>query len=155
MRKKEEFKQISEIIKLMKMCIILTCGMIASLDLSSCNQSLLTLIPSIHTFPLTASMIRNSESVKLLFLAPVLPQMQTFSWGSMVKSMPFNTRSSNKVHFSKNCLQIWAFPWSNNSYNCCQGTFFYSYIDFLQLWILPIFPWKGSIIYFQSHFRAF
>ena len=54
-------------------CLLVTCGMMVSLDLRSCSPIVLIFIPSMLISPPAASMIRNKDNVMDDFPAPVLP----------------------------------------------------------------------------------
>ena len=71
-----------------------SCGMMVSLERNGCSPSPVMSWPSMEIFPPVGSMILNSARVRLLFPAPVLPQIPTFSPALMLKSRPLRTGSS-------------------------------------------------------------
>lgn len=58
--------------------ILLTCGMMVSLERRSCSPKLAMLMPSITIFPSAASRIRKIPKAKDDFPAPVLPTIPTY-----------------------------------------------------------------------------
>ena len=71
---------------------VLTWGIIVILDLNVCNPRVEMSIPSMTIFPSVASIILNNARDKLLFPAPVLPQIPNFSSQLISKSITVNLK---------------------------------------------------------------